>query len=88
MGFSRRPYVEDPEDAALLERANRFYEVAVLDEISRAMNEVWDERSPGWRTTGRHVPTYLAGDYRHAIEAVRETCAKAGSPLSAVPDDV
>lgn len=87
-GSPSQPYVEDPEDAALLKRANMFYEVVVLDEISRAINKVWDERSPSWRTTGGHVPPYLAGDYGHAIEAVQETCAKAGSPLSAVPDDV
>ncbi|HEX5869071.1 MAG TPA: hypothetical protein VFY65_01575, partial [Longimicrobium sp.] len=72
--------MEDPEDAALLEWAIMFYEVAVLGAISRAMNELWDERSPSWRTTGKRVPPYLAGDYRHAIEAVREICAKAGSP--------
>jgi hypothetical protein len=88
MGFPRVPYVADPEDRALLERANMFYEVAVLEAIGRAMNEAWDKRYPGWRTTGRRVPPYVAGDYRCAIVAVRETCAKAGSPLMAVPDAI
>ena len=84
MTFPRTPYDEEPEDAALLNRANMLYEMPVLEAISRTLNAAWDERNPEWRTAGRRVPPYVAGDYRRAIEAVQQVCAEGGSPLPAL----
>lgn len=81
MTFPGTPYDEEPEDAALLKRANMLYEMPVLEAIGRTLNATWDERKPQWRTTGHRVPPYVAGDYRQAIEAIQQLCAKAGSPL-------
>ena len=66
---ARVPYVEDPEDAALLRRALRFYELPVIEAIGHVISEAWNGRSPNWRSTGRRVPPYLPGDYRRTIDA-------------------
>lgn len=88
MTWPQTPYEEDLEDADFLERANHFYEVPILAAISHALNQTWNERNPQWETTGRHVPPYIAGDYRRAIEAVQDICECGGHPLPPVPDSL
>lgn len=86
MNWPQTPYDEDPKDAAFLKRANLFYEVPILAAISHALNEMWNERNPEWKTTGRRVPPYMQGDYRRAVEAVQELCKRGGHPLPPIPD--